>query len=137
MATCYRKSFASYNKVNIYFYNVDFRRHLLLSKCLLPFYKNNRVAFMIVGGNPPPPPLINFSWSVCIFSVHFHLFMCSATSYKSINPHTLLSHNELKTQVYMVTITTGGKPMTVIYDITVIKTCRTSWWLNWIFFFIC
>lgn len=54
MATCYRKSFASYNKVNIYFYNVDFRRHLLLSKCLLPFYKNNRVAFMIVGGNFTP-----------------------------------------------------------------------------------
>lgn len=57
---------------------------------------------------------------------NYSSFMCSISSYKLINPHTLLSHNELKTQVYMVTITTGGKPMTVIYDITVIKTCRTS-----------
>lgn len=57
---------------------------------------------------------------------NYSIFMCSVTSYESINPHTLLSHNELKTEVYMVTIITGGKPVTVLY-ITVVKTCRTSW----------
>lgn len=112
-------------------------------KCFPPYYKKSPCRVYDIGGNFTPdtsarvnnvvtdltaPPHLStypevFAYLEYTFIFEEMLFwsylrnyssvMCSVTSYKLINPHTLLSHNELKTRLY--TILTGRKPMTVIY----------------------
>lgn len=112
-------------------------------KCFPPYYKKSPCRVYDIGGNFTPdtsarvnnvvtdltaPPHLStypevfayleytFIFEEMLFRSYlknYSSFMCSVTSYKLINPHTLLSHNELKTRLY--TILTGRKPMTVIY----------------------
>lgn len=114
MATCYRKSFASC----ILLIKLSQTLVSVINVYHAPYYKNNRVVFMIIGANFTPdtrarvnnvvtdltaPPHLStypevfayleytFIFEEMLFWSYlrnYSSFMCSVTSYKSINPHT-------------------------------------------------
>lgn len=119
MATCYRKSFASC----ILLIKLSQTLVSVINVYHAPYYKNNRVVFMIIGANftpdtrarvnnvvtdltPPPPHTHTYQLILeclhnyleytfifeemlfCSYLRNYSSFMCSVTSYKSINPHT-------------------------------------------------